>query len=93
MPYTVMVGDNARDETQRERYTLGEFGTFEDAIAACKRIVDDYLLSTYKPGMTADKLAESYKNFGEDPWIVDYGGSAFSARDYAEQRCKEICEE
>lgn len=92
MPYTVMVGDNARDETQRERYILGEFATFEDAITACKRIVDDYLLSTYKPGMTAAKLAESYKNFGEDPWIVDYGDGAFSAWSYAEQRCKEICD-
>jgi hypothetical protein len=62
---------------------------------AAQKIVDDYLLSAYQPGMTAQALADSYTSFGEDPFIVETprqaGGVLFSAWDYARRRCEEIC--
>lgn len=45
------------------------------------------------PGRTAEELFDAYTMMGEDPFIVQTGpnGITFSAWDYAEQRCKEIC--
>lgn len=93
MPYIVVVDDNARFQDERERYTLGEFETLDDAISACKRVVDDYLQSAYKPGMTAEELVASYRSLGEVPWIDSTEDVSFSARDYAEARSSEICGE
>jgi len=90
--YKVLVDDNFHllDSLRREseQYELGEFESLEDAISACKKLVDDFLLSDYKPGMTAAELDESYKVGGPDPWIRD---SSFSAWDYAKERSEEIC--
>jgi hypothetical protein len=94
MKYRVLVDDNYHYMDESERYTHGEFDTLEEALAACKRIVDEFLLANYKPGMTATELEQGYKMFGEDPWIA--GGDPdvkFSAWDYATARAKEICGE
>jgi hypothetical protein len=48
----------------------GVFATSEEAVAACRSIVDGYLTDAFKPGMTADALFQSYTAFGEDPFIV-----------------------
>ncbi len=90
--YQVLVDDNFHYMDEEERTEHGEFETLEAAIAACRRIVDDFLLSNCKPGMSADGLYQYYTGFGTDPFIV--GGEVrcdFSAWDYARRRCNEIC--
>ena len=52
--YTVMVDDNAHYMDTSERRQFAEFPTCAAAIAACERLVDDYLRSAYRPGMTAE---------------------------------------
>src|SRR5437879_12391803 len=77
---------------EEERYELGSFDSLAAAIAACKEIVDEFLLAGFKPGMNAEELYSSYMSFGEDPFIV--GGEQprpFSAWDYAKERSQEIC--
>ncbi len=77
---------------ESERYELGEFDRLEEAIAACKEIVDEFLNSNYNSGMTTDELLAQYALYGEDPFII--GGDEtvpFSAREYAAERVKEIC--
>ena len=95
MSYKVLVDDNFHYMDESERYTLGEFPTLDAAIAASTKIVDEYLLSAYRPGVTAQELAHSYFTFGEDPFIVDTQdntrGALFSAWDYARRRCDEMC--
>lgn len=95
MTYKVFVDDNFHSMDESERYALGEYATLEAAIEAARKIVDEYLLSAYLPGMTFDALLTSYVFFGEDPFIVaqasEGGGVLFSARDYARRRCEEIC--
>jgi hypothetical protein len=91
MTYIVWVDDNYHYMDEDERYKLGEFKTLDAAIAACKKIVDDFLASTYAPGMSAAELNASYTGFGEDPWIAGEERVLFSAWTYAEQRCAEIC--
>ncbi len=92
MSYTVYVDDNFNYMDESERYKLGEFETAEAAVAAAKRIVDEYLASAYEPGMTPAELNHSYVCFGEDPFIVPQDpDSKFSAWDYARARCDELC--
>jgi hypothetical protein len=90
--YKVLLDDNFHYMDEDERTEHGEFESLEAAVAACRRIVDEFLLSTYTPGMSAEALYDHYTGFGTDPFIV--GGEArndFSAWDYARRRCKEIC--
>jgi hypothetical protein len=89
-PYKVMVDDNFHYQNEDERYELGTFLTAEEAIAACKRVVDEDLNNSYKPGDTGPELYERYTMFGEDPFIVPLDEAdntvKFSAWDYAKER-------
>lgn len=90
--YKVLVDDNFHRYDESERYIFGEFQTYEIAVEACKKIVDDYLVSHYKVGISADELFESYKGFGEDPFIRPASEeSNFSAWDYAKKQCASLC--
>ncbi len=95
MSYVVWVDDNFHHGDADERYWAGEFADVNQAIERCREIVDDYLRSALKPGMAAGELWESYKCFGEDPFIkAPYGPPVrFSAWDYARVRCVELCPE
>ena len=91
MTYSVLVDDNFHFMDESERWQLGEFDTGEEAVAACKRMVDACLEGHYEPGMTAEALETRYKMFGDDPWIEGTGKVDFSAWDYAAARAKEMC--
>ena len=94
MPYKVLVDDNYHPMDEENRYVLGVFETRDDALAAAKRIVDDFLSSSLRPGMTAEELYTIYVGFGEDPFIVPVTSTderwTFSAWRYAKDRCAEI---
>lgn len=91
MTYRVLIDDNFHYMDEKERTTFGDFESLAEAIAACKKIVDDCLNGDYKPGMTAEALYSNYTMFGDDPWISGGDGAPFSAWDYAQERCAEIC--
>jgi hypothetical protein len=93
--YRVMVDDNFHYQDEGERREHGVYETLEEARAACRALVDRSLAAEYRPGISAEKLFDRYKSFGEDPFIlpVDGGneGVLFSAWTYAEERCGAIC--
>src|SRR6266542_430934 len=90
--YRVLVDDNFHYTDESERYELGQFDTLEAAVAACKSVVDEFLVPTYRPGMTVAELLEQYAFFGEDPFVYTGEGTvAVSVRDYASERVWEIC--
>lgn len=93
MSYKVLVDDNFHYQDESERYALGEFESYELAEIACRRIVDDFLRSHYREGMTDDELYNIYTSFGEDPFIVPRmdADARFSAWTYAKAQCKNIC--
>lgn len=93
MPYVVMVDDNFHYMDEDERYKHGEFADADVAIEHCRQIVDEYLASAYKPGMSAIELWDSYVSFGEDPFVVcvDAPQVRFSAWEYAKERCRLLC--
>ena len=93
MSFKVFVDDNYHYQDESERYKQGEYKSYEAAVTACKLIVDQYLASAFKAGMSAAELYKSYVSFGEDPFVVPgTEGASFSAWDYAKQHCSEICD-
>ena len=92
MSFKVFVDDNYHYQDESERYEQGDYESFEAAVAVCKTIVDQYLTTTFKEGMSGAELYKSYVAFGEDPFVVSQPeGAEFSAWVYAKQRCSEIC--
>jgi hypothetical protein len=91
MAYVVFVGDNFHYMDETERSKLGEFDTCEAAQAACRKIVDEFLLANHKPGQSAAELYGTYRDFGDDPFIVGTPPCPFSAWSYAKRRAEEIC--
>lgn len=90
--YKVMVDENSHYMDEAERYEHAHFHSCGEAIAACKKIVDDYLLANYNPSMTVEELYRSYTTFGEDPFVLTTDEQCqFSAWDYARQRCEALC--
>lgn len=91
-PYKVLVDDNYDYADEERRYQYGVFPTAEEAIAACKGIVDSNLNHFMKPGMTASELYDAYTGFGDDPFIVGVNAGdelvRFSAWDYAKERSR-----
>jgi len=79
MTYKVQIDDNFDYMDESERVAHGEFETLGAAIEACKKIVDEYLATAYKPGMTARDLYSNYVGFGDAPWISGVEGVPFSA--------------
>lgn len=88
--YIVMVDDNFHFTDENERYNSGEYETYDEAVAKCKAIVDEYLESALEPGITAEQLYTSYQMFGEDPFIIGEKGYTYSSWDYAKGRCSDL---
>jgi hypothetical protein len=90
--YEVLVDDNFHYMDERHRWRLGLFSTSDEAVAACRRIVDQCLAEAYEPGMTPDRLYELYVMFGDDPFIFTANGDQlFSAWAYARERAAHMC--
>jgi hypothetical protein len=92
--YTVMVDDNFHYMDQDERWQYGTFASADEAIAACRHLVEQSLTEHYKPGMTAGELCAQYTSFGDDPFVIAPEGCekvSFSARDYASERAEAMC--
>lgn len=93
--YKVLVDDNAHYMEEDERSEYGTFDTLEEAVAACRDIVDRSLADLCRAGMTAAELYDRYTSFGDDPFIVALEGPdpkvRFSAWNYASGRSRQIC--
>jgi hypothetical protein len=91
--YTVYVDDNFHYMDEEERYKLGEFASLEEAVAACKRVVDGFLEDETSIDSPARERYRQYTSFGPDPFIKtddpETKQPLFSAWNYAERRCLE----
>ena len=91
--YTVHIDDNYHFGDESERYTHGKYGTWEKAVAAAKKIVDEFLLEYVDKVKSAEDLLAGYKQYGEDLSIEPTEeGKQFSAWGYAAHRCRELFE-
>ena len=92
--YKVMIDDNFAYMDEDERSEHGTFSTAEEAVAACRRLVDQWLIKNYKLGTTAAELYEHYTSFGEDSFVIAPLGATkitFSAWEYARERATALC--
>ena len=90
--YTVRIEENSHYADESARRTLGEFVDAEVAVCAARKVIDEDLNSLYSPGMTTHELYRHYVSFGHDAYIIsDDQDCRFSARDYARERCPQIC--
>ena len=89
------MSDNFHVQDPDETWEGGVFDTAEEALAYCRRLVDISLQESYKPGMSAESLFDSYTSWGDSPSIAVICGAdppvRFSAWKYAKERCGEIC--
>ena len=90
----VLMNENARYMDESERSDHGVFANADEAIAACKAMVDDELTTMQKPGMTAEELYRLYIGFGPDPFVVPLNPHdpdiEFSAWTFARERCEKL---
>lgn len=94
MSFYLRIYDNYHYIEESEAYNSGKFETYDEALAQAKSIVDVFLESSWKQGITPEELLSQFKDFGDDPIIVpnsNEDGGGFSAWDYAESRVEEIC--
>jgi len=54
---------------RKRRVTDGVFETPDEAVAACRSIVDGFLSEAFKPDMSPEALYSQYVSFGDDPFI------------------------
>ena len=79
---------------------LGEYWNFDEAVAAAKQKIDDFLYREYQRsvwhGITPQKLLELYKRAGETILVVPKVHTStmapqFDHLEYAAAKCREIC--
>ncbi len=92
--YSVFVSENwTYMDAEAGTWSIGEFETWEGAVTVAKDVVERSLREVHKPAMEAEELFRYYTTFGEDVYITPTEeGRAFSAWEYARERCREICD-
>jgi hypothetical protein len=91
MKYTVFVDDNFHYMDESYRYKLGVYPTWDEALQAAKAIVDEFLTENKAKTSSAEDLMAAYCHYGEDPFIDSPDAfKKFSARKYAQEKCKEL---
>ena len=75
---------------------IGEFSNVEEAVATARKIVDEFLKSSFKPGMDAKSLFSLYKHQGEYPFVfrdddLTVNVPEFEHTHYAKARAAEVC--
>ena len=93
----IVEGLTIANEADSQVRRFGEYKTLDDAMAAAKRLVDEFLMREFKPGILPSMLFASYQNSGEVPYIfcddndTTLNVSEFNHFQYALARCSEIC--
>jgi hypothetical protein len=88
--YRIIVDDNFHFMDESESYNSGSFSTYEEAVAKCKTIIDDFLGDAVRPDDTPEGLYSTFVMYGETPHICGEKLGNFSATDYARQRCSDL---
>lgn len=90
--WTVFVDDNFHYGEAGSGHILGVFDSYDAALAACRKIIDDFLTTSDAP--SAEKLLSQFQSFGESPSLFatpeDHSRPRFSAWSYAQARCVEL---
>jgi hypothetical protein len=89
-------GVSKHSEPEPEVRRVGEYRTVEEAIAAAKKLIEEFLRAEFKRGMAAGKLYSLYKERGEHPFIFQdqaktFNVPGFDHEGYARTLATELC--
>lgn len=94
MKFHLKIFDNNHHWDEASSYDHGEYETYEEAVIAAKKIVEEFFIGKCHSNRTADDLMASFAMYGEEPVVFpDEPKNAvkFSPREYAEEYVKELC--
>jgi hypothetical protein len=70
---------------------IGKFEELDDAIDACKKVVDDFLRSSLNTFIESEQLVTAFLSFGDVPVINGAENvPSFDVYEYLAQRCREF---
>ena len=96
MSYRVSAAENSHYMDEDERRLVGVYEDIEQALAACRYVIDRSLRELHDEQMRPDELFRLWSVMGEDAWVVPVDEGLpmpdFSGRDYARLRSEDICE-
>jgi hypothetical protein len=75
-----------------EEYNSGTFATYDEAVAKCKEILNDFLEDAYQKNDTPESLYATYVMYGETPVIWGKELGTFNSNEYAKEQCNIIIE-
>jgi hypothetical protein len=94
MKFHLRIFDNYHHWDEASSYDHGNYETYEEAVIAAKKIVEEFFEGECKPGVEAGNLRASFAMYGEEPVVFPdepSSGKSFSPREYAEEYVLELC--
>lgn len=89
--YSVEVFNDQAAPKDSSWIRLGVFDRLDHAIAACKKVIDDYLSQKGHLMLNADQLAGNYLMYGPVPCIHGVDNlKSFDLYEYLNRRCAEV---
>jgi len=90
-PFSVDIFRDDGPIDQSPWLCIGEFDAKEDAIEACKRVVEDFLRKCESQSESANTLIFNYLNYGPVPCINGTENlTTFELYEYLNRRCLEL---
>jgi hypothetical protein len=93
MTYTLVIGDNFHTQDAAYEHEEGTFPTASEAVAAAQWVIERSLAECLAPGMTAERLLDRFRSFGEITSIFSTGGEPkvrFDSWEYARQKAADL---
>jgi len=94
MKFHLKIFDNNHHWDEASSFDHGNYETYEDAIIAAKKIIEEFFVGECYSGRTVGDLMASFAMYGEEPVVLPDeppNGKNFSPRNYAEEYVNQIC--
>lgn len=89
--FSVDVYSDFRRSKQSPWVRIGEFDNLDDAIEACKKVVDDFLQSPINAFLGSERLRTAFFSYGDVPVINGVENlRSFDIYEYLAKRCGEV---
>jgi len=90
-PFSVDVYSDLRRSKVSPWVRVGEFDKLDDAIEACKKIVDNFLQSPINSFIGPERLENAFLSYGDIPAINGAENLlSFNIYEYLAMRCREV---
>jgi hypothetical protein len=89
--FIVEIFDDRQPIHMQPWVRLGEYVDKSQAVEACKKVIDDFLITPKALKLDTERLVASFLNYGAMPIISGFENhSAFDVYEYLDRRCAEL---